>query len=73
VDAGLPDRHRPDPGADRPLREAAVAHHLATPTGVAAVAAPVDPVGYLGLDSLGQEPLGALAEDLAKDILCPGQ
>jgi len=51
----------------------AVADHLATAGSIAAVLVTVDPVGNFGLNGLGEQLLGAQAEDVGEDILGRGQ
>jgi hypothetical protein len=51
----------------------AVADHLASAGFIAAALVAVDPVGDLGLDGLGEELLGALAEEVGQDILSRGR
>src|SRR5262249_29993194 len=73
VDAGLLHRDRPHAGGDGPLGQVAVADDLAASGGIAAVLVAVDPVGDLGLDGLGEQLLGALAEEVGEDVLGLGQ
>src|SRR5262249_34398266 len=73
MDARLLDRDRADAGGDGALGQVAVADDLVTADGVAAVPVAVDPVGDFGLDGLGEQLLGALAEEVAADILGLGQ
>src|SRR5262249_39040489 len=58
---------------DGALGQVAIADDLAATGGVAAVLVAVDPVGDLGLDGLGEQLLGALAEEVGEDILGLGQ
>src|SRR5262249_18244432 len=73
VDAGLLHRDRAHAGGDGPLGQVAVADDLAASGGIAAVLVAVDPVGDLGLDGLGEQLLGALAEEVGEDVLGLGQ
>src|SRR6516162_8377922 len=73
MDARLLDRDRADAGGDGALGQVAIADHLAAAGGVAAALVAVDPVGDLGLDGLGEELLGAPAEEVGEDILGLGQ
>src|SRR5262249_34975569 len=60
-------------GGDSPLRQVTIADDLAVAVGVAAALVAGDPVGDLGGDGLGEEFLGALAEDVGKDVLGLGE
>src|SRR6516225_4396277 len=73
MDARLLDCDRADAGGDGAFGQVAIADHLAPAGGVATVPVAVDPVGDFGLDGLGEQLLGALAEDISKDILGLGQ
>jgi hypothetical protein len=71
--AGLLHADRADAGGEGTLGQVAIANHLASARGIAAVLVTVNPVSNLGLDGLGQQLLDALAENVGKDILSLGQ
>jgi site-specific DNA recombinase len=69
VDPWLLDLDRADAGLDGPLRQVAVADHLAAPVVVLEVGVGVDPGGDLGRDGLGEHPPGPVPEDLGQHVL----
>ena len=71
--AGLLHRDLADARGDGPLGHVAVANHLPLAGRIATVLVPLDSVGDLGLDGLGEQLLRALAENIAQDILGLGQ
>ena len=68
MDAGLLDFDGADAGEDRPLGQVAVADDLLASGLVPQVGVVVDPVGDLGLDGLGQEAAGPLAEQVGQGV-----
>src|SRR5262249_28534178 len=66
-------RDWPQAGGNGALGQMAIADDLAAAGGIPAVLVTVDPVGNFGFDGLGEQVLGALAEDVGEDILGLGQ
>ena len=62
-----------DAGLDGSLGEMAIADHLPAPGVILEVGVGLDPGGGFGLDGLGQQPAGAVPEDLGEDVLAGGQ
>jgi hypothetical protein len=69
VNSGLLDSDGADAGEDGPLGQRAVADDLSMPEFVSVVRAALQVGGDFGLDGLGQELLGALAENIGKHVL----
>jgi site-specific DNA recombinase len=73
VDPGLLDLGVAEAGLDRSLGRGAVADDQATPGPVPHVGMPIDPIGDLGLDGLGQELAGSAPKEFGQDVLAPGR
>ena len=69
----LLDLDRTDAGGDRPLRQMAVANHLAMAGCVGQVRMAVDPLGDFGFDRLGQQPLRTVTKNVGQHVLRRGR
>src|SRR5262249_33817917 len=73
VDSGLLDRDRPEARGDGAVGQVAVADDPATAARIPAVLVAFEPVSDFGVDSLSEEFLGTLAEDVGEGVLGLGQ
>ena len=69
VDPRLPDCDRPDARLDLPLVLVAVANHLAMAVCVTLMRVPLNVVGHLRLNGLGQHSLSALPQNRRQRVM----
>jgi hypothetical protein len=72
-DSGLLDLDQAEACLDGPLRQMAVVDHMLPPRVILEVGVTGDPGGDLGLNGLGEQPVGAVAKDLGENVLAGGQ